>query len=114
VGWLVIMAGPGRGHSLTLGFGMNHIGRSATNRLVMDFGDEEISRKTHTTVTYDPRGRKFYVQPGPDAMNLTYLGEEGATQPVLTPTEITGGETISLGRTRLKFVAFCGRNFSWD
>jgi hypothetical protein len=114
VGWLVIMEGPGRGQSLTLGFGMNHIGRSATNRLVLDFGDEEISRKTHTTLTYDPRGKKFYIQPGPDATNLTYLGEEGATQPVLTPTEITGGETISLGRTRLMFVAFCGPHFSWE
>jgi hypothetical protein len=114
VGWLVLMDGPGRGQSLVLGYGMNHIGRSATNRLVLDFGDEEISRKTHTTITYDPRGKKFYVQPGPDATNLTYLGEEGATQPVLTPVELKGGEIVSLGRTKMKFIAFCGPDFSWE
>lgn len=114
VGWLVIMAGPGRGNSMALGYGMNHIGRSATNRVIIDFGDEEISRKTHTTVTYDPRGRKFYVQPGPDATNLTYIGEEPNLKPVLTPTEITGVESITLGRTKLKFIPFCGPDFSWD
>jgi hypothetical protein len=114
VGWLVIMAGPGRGNSVALGFGMNHIGRSASNRVVLDFGDEEISRKTHTTLTYDPRGKKFYIQPGPDATNLTYVGEEPNVKPVLTPTEIFGGETIALGKTKLKFIAFCGPNFSWD
>jgi hypothetical protein len=114
VGWLVVMAGPGRGNSVALGFGMNHIGRSASNRVFLDFGDEEISRKTHTTLTYDPRGKKFYIQPGPDATNLTYVGEEPNVKPVLTPTEIFGGETIVLGRTKLKFIAFCGLNFSWD
>ena len=114
VGWLVVMAGPGRGNSIALGFGMNHMGRSATNRVILDFGDEEISRKTHTTVTYDPRGKKFYIQPGPDATNLTYVGEEPNMKPVLTPTEIFGGESIALGHTKLKFIAFCGPQFSWD
>jgi hypothetical protein len=114
VGWLVVMAGPGRGASLILGYGMNHIGRSAANRIVVDFGDEEISRKTHTTLTYDPRGKKFYIQPGPDATNLTYLGEDPSLTPVLTPTEIFGGETILIGRTKLKFIAFCDSKFSWD
>jgi hypothetical protein len=114
VGWLLIMAGPGRGASMTLGYGMNHVGRSAANRIIIDFGDEEISRKTHTTLTYDPRGKKFYIQPGPDATNLTYLGEEPNLQPILTPTEIFGGETIMIGHTKLKFIAFCGPQFSWD
>lgn len=114
VGWLVILEGPGRGTSLNLGFGMNHMGRSASNRIVLDFGDEKISRKTHTTLTYDPRGRKFYVQPGPDTMDLTYLGEEPLLKPVLMPTELFGGEAITLGRTKLKFVALCGPQFSWD
>jgi len=114
VGWLIVMVGPGRGASVTLGYGMNHVGRSASNRVVLDFGDEEISRKTHTTLTYDPRGKKFYLQPGPDATNLTYLGDEPDLKPVLTPTEIFGGESITLGRTKLKFIAFCGPGFSWD
>jgi hypothetical protein len=114
VGWLVVMAGPGRGSSMPLGYGMNHMGRSAANRIILDFGDEEISRKTHTTLTFDPRGKKFYLQPGPDATNLTYLGEDDSLKPVLTPTEILGGETIVLGHTKLRFVAFCGSQFSWD
>jgi hypothetical protein len=40
--------------------------------------------------------------------------EEPDIKPVLSPTEIFGGEIIVLGRTKLKLVAFCGPTFSWD
>ncbi len=59
-------------------------------------------------LTYDPRGRKFYLQHGGGA-NLTYLGDV----PVLQPAEIKGGETISLGNTKLRFVPLCGSDFDW-
>lgn len=114
VGWLVILEGPGRGQSLTLGHGMNQIGRSATNRVVLDFGDDDVSRKAHATITYDPRGRKFYVQPGPEATHLTYLGVEPDLRPVLIPTELGHGARLTLGRTKLKFIALCGPGFTWD
>jgi hypothetical protein len=110
VGWLVVVEGPGRGKSVTLGYGMNNIGREAGNRVVLNFGDMEISRTKHATVTYDPRGRKFFIQHG-ESSNLTYVGES----PVLTPLELKSGDIIRLGDTTvLKFIPLCGDDFNWD
>jgi hypothetical protein len=108
VGWLVVVDGPGKGISVTLGYGMNSIGRSSSDRVALDFGDQQISRTSHAVVTYDPRGRKYFVQHG-GGKNLTYIGD----QPVLTPLELKGGEEILLGDTKLRFVPFCGKDFDW-
>ena len=109
VGWVVIIDGPGRGRSLSLGYGMNDIARSASARVPLDFGDDEIARTQHATITFDPRGLRFFVQHG-NGKNLTYLGEA----PVLAPEELHTGDEIVLGRTRLRFVALCGENFDWN
>ena len=109
VGWLVVIDGPGRGQSLTLGYGVNSIGRGPDARVSLDFGDEEISRHSHASLTYDTRGRKFYIQHG-GGTNLTYLGDA----PVLQPHEIKGREIIGLGKTRLSFIPFCGPEFEWE
>ncbi|SEH08664.1 FHA domain-containing protein [Candidatus Venteria ishoeyi] len=110
VGWVVVIDGPGKGSAMRLGYGMNSIGRANSERVCINFGDENISRTAHAVITYDPRGRKFYIQSGGNAMNLTYLAE----QPVLTPTELNGLEEIVLGETKLRFVPFCGENFDWQ
>lgn len=110
VGWLVVVNGPGKGRSVTLGYGMNPIGRDADNRVALAFGDEQISRKKHAVIVYDPRGRKFYLQHG-DSTNLTYVGDT----PVLAPTLLTGGEAIRIGSaTELRFVPLCGEGFTWE
>jgi hypothetical protein len=109
VGWLVITGGPGQGRALVLGYGMNSIGRGPESRVRLDFGDKQISRADHALVSYDPRGRRFYIQHG-GGTNLTYLND----QPVLSPTELKGGEIIQLGKTRLHFVPFCGPAFDWQ
>lgn len=108
VGWLVVVSGPGRGQALSLSYGVNSIGRSSSERVCLDFGDEEISRQKHALLTYDPKGKKFYLQNG-EGVNLTYVGDN----PVLQTTELKGGEIISLGKTELCFVAFCGPHFDW-
>ena len=109
VGWLVVIAGPGQGNFARLGHGMNSIGRAEGQRCRLDFGDTEISRKVHATITYDPRGRKFYLMHG-GGQNLTYIGET----PVLQPALLSGGELISLGKTLLKFIPLCGPDFDWS
>lgn len=109
VGWLVIIAGPGKGNFVKLGFGMNAIGRSAEARASIDYGDDEISRENHALLTYDSKNRKFYIQHGGGA-NLTYVGD----LPVLQPFELQGHEVIAVGKTKLYFVPFCGSNFNWD
>ncbi|HZP75593.1 MAG TPA: FHA domain-containing protein [Pseudolabrys sp.] len=108
VGWLVIVEGPGRGRSCELGAGANSIGRDASQKICLDFGDQEIHREKHTVIVYDPRSRRFFLQPG-EARNLTYLGDDV----VLAPTPLKGGEIISIGRTQLRFVPLCGEDFSW-
>jgi hypothetical protein len=110
VGWLVVVEGPGRGKSVTLGYGMNTIGRESGNRVCLTFGDMQISRTKHATLTYDPRGRKFFIQHG-ESTNLTYVGES----PVLAPLELKPGDLIRLGDTTvLKFIPLCGDDFNWD
>ncbi len=107
-GWLVVVEGPGKGRALTLGYGMNSIGRAADERISIDFGDDQISRRGHAVVTYESRGRKFYVQPG-GGTNLAYLGEDA----VLTPTELPADSYIAIGNTKLRFVPLCGKMFDW-
>jgi hypothetical protein len=109
VGWLAIVSGPGAGAFVRLGYGMNSIGRADDQRCKLDFGDERISRQSHASISYDPRGRKFYLQHG-GGQNLTYLGEV----PVLQPLELTGGEFITLGDTTLRFVPLCGPAFDYQ
>jgi pSer/pThr/pTyr-binding forkhead associated (FHA) protein len=89
---------------------MNSIGREAGNRVSLPFGDAQISRTKHATLTYDPRGKKFFIQHG-ESTNLTYVGES----PVLAPLELKSGELIRLGDTTvLKFIPLCGDDFNWD
>jgi len=109
VGWLAVVAGPGAGGFVRLGYGMNSLGRADDQRCKLDFGDEKISRSSHATVTYDPRGRKFYLQHG-GGQNLTYLGDI----PVLQPAELKGGELITLGDTTLRFAPLCGPDFDYQ
>ena len=109
VGWLVIVEGPGKGRAMQLGYGSNSIGRGETDRINLNFGDDQISRGGHAVVTFDPRGRKFYVQHG-GGTNLTYLDE----QPVLIPIELPALSHISIGNTVLRFVPLCGDAFDWQ
>ncbi|MDE0103523.1 MAG: FHA domain-containing protein [Bryobacterales bacterium] len=108
VGWLVVVDGPGTGASVQLGSGQNSLGRGAQARVRLNFGDPQISRATHATVTYDPKGNRFYIHQGTGA-NLTYL--EG--KPVLAPTPLPSGSEIVLGDTTLRFVALCDDGFNW-
>ena len=108
VGWLVIVDGPGRGASLNIGYGNNRIGRAPTENVSLDFGDEEVSRENHATITFDGRHRRFYVLPG-QGRNLVYVND----QPVMSPLELTGNEELLLGQTKLRFVPFCSKSFDW-
>ena len=109
VGWLAIVEGPGKGKAMQLGYGSNSIGRGETPRVKLNFGDDQISRGEHAIVTYDPRGRKFYVQHS-EGTNLTYLNDE----PVLIPIELPALSHISIGNTTLRFVPLCGDVFDWQ
>ena len=108
VGWLVVVDGPGKGSAVRLGNGQNVVGRGASARARLDFGDTQISRETHAIVTYDPKNNRFWVSQG-SGTNLTYLGDS----PVLAPTPLLSGTRIVMGETTLRFVAFCDDDFTW-
>ena len=109
VGWLVVIKGPGKGQVCRLGYGNNSLGRGDGSRVRLDYGDDRISRESHAVVTYDPRGRKFYLQHG-GGMNLTYLDGE----PVLVPTYLEPMMDFSIGETTLRFIPLCGPEFDWE
>ena len=108
VGWLVVLKGPGHGNALRLGNGWNAIGRDASQRVRLDFGDAMISRSNHAKILYDPRGRKFTITPG-DGVNPAYVRGEA----LVAPVEISSQDMLQLGETELRFVALCGKDFDW-
>lgn len=109
VGWLVVLAGPGRGNARRLGYGQNSLGRDRGERVSLDFGDASISRSKHAFVLYEPRKRLYFLRPGEGA-NLTYLNGE-----LLTDSKpLTASDTIEVGATKLKFVPLCGPEFDWE
>jgi hypothetical protein len=109
VGWLIVVKGPGRGNAVRLGYGWNSIGRDASQRVSLDFGDSLISRLNHTKLLYDPRARKFTLTLGEGA-NPTYVRGEV----LLGPAEIISGDRIQIGETELLFLALCGEAFDWQ
>ena len=108
-GWLVVVAGPGKGRSLTLGAGRNEIGRGASANVKLDFGDREVSRSAHAYITYDDEARLWYIQQG-GGRNLVRL----AGRPVLEQMPLQAHAEIRIGRTHLVFVPFCGEDFDWE
>lgn len=109
VGWLVVVGGPGKGRALVLGSGMNPIGRDADSRVRLDFGDDNVSRRNHARVIYEPRQRRWLLGHG-DGTNLTYLNGDL----VVGLTEIESGAEIQLGETIMRFQAFCSKEFDWQ
>ena len=107
-GWLVIVEGPGVGRDLRIGVGRNDLGRDGDNRISLHFGDTRISRRGHLWVNYDPLNRAFSVAPG-NSTNLAYLNDVAIEERM----PLAGGATITIGRTKLRFVAFCGEGFAW-
>jgi hypothetical protein len=107
-GWLVVTEGPGTGRSVELGYGMNIVGRGAANRIVLDFGDEQISQDDHFRIAYDGAHRRFHLVPG-RGTNLVYV----AGAPLLSPVDLPDRAELAVGATRLRFVALCGADWAW-
>lgn len=109
VGWLVVIAGPGRGESFALRAGVSTIGRGEDQAVCLDFGDTAISREAHALVAYDDESRQFFIGHSGKA-NLVRLNG----RPVLTTEPVAHGDRIRLGETTLMLVALCGPEFSWS
>lgn len=106
-GWLVIVAGPGRGEVLRLGYGVNDIGSGPDARVRLNFGDATIAPDNHAAIIYTTRSRRFYL--AQSTASATWLNG----QPVQESVALVGGETVRFGQTQLRFVPLCGPGFDW-
>ncbi|WP_237072482.1 FHA domain-containing protein [Pseudaestuariivita rosea] len=109
VGWIIVLKGPGRGHSMSLQAGVSQMGRGEDQAVQLDFGDMSISRENHASIAYDDEQRKFFIGHGGKS-NLVRLNEK----PVLSTEDLYHGDLIRIGETTLLFLALCGENFSWS
>lgn len=108
VGWLVVVAGPGRGASFALADGMNQIGSGDQAHVRLAFGDDRVTEEAHALVVYDSTSQEFL---------LSHTGQQELVrlngQPVLEIASLSSNSEITIGATTLRFVELCGHGFSW-
>lgn len=107
-GWLVVVKGEGLGHCFALNTGLMSIGRSASQAICLNFGDDSISREGHANVAYDDHDCNFYIGHGGKA-NLVRLNG----RPLLSTETFSHGDELEVGRTTLRLVALCSPDFDW-
>lgn len=110
VGWLVVVGGPGLGAFRPIYEGNNTIGRAAGQRIPLNFGDEAISSEEQAYLRYDSVDRKFLLVPNLAKTNIVAVNEKKPTGAV----ELSPMDLITVGRTQLAFVPFCGADFDWS
>ncbi len=109
VGWLVVVGGPGLGAFRPIFEGNNTVGRAKTQRIPVDFGDEAISSEEQIYIRYDSVDRIFLLVPNMSKTNIVAVNDRKPTAAVqLAPMDL-----ITMGRTQLCFVPFCGAEFDW-
>ncbi len=107
VGWLVCIEGPARGSDYRLRAGYNYIGRDIGDIAIR--GDQQISRQNHAMIAFDDSDCTYYVGPAAGRNLIKVNGKA-----VLSPVDLKNFDIISIGSTKLLFVALCGEHFSWN
>jgi hypothetical protein len=110
VGWLVVVGGPGLGSFRPIYEGNNAIGRSPEQRIPIDFGDNTISSEEQAYIRYDSMDRSFLFVPNLAKTNVVAVNNSKPTGAV----KLELMDVISMGRTQLAFVPFCGEEFDWS
>ncbi len=110
VGWLVVVGGPGLGNFRPVFEGNNTIGRSKSQRIPIDFGDEAISSEEQAYIRYDSAERSFLFVPNLSKTNIVSVNDKRPTG----ATSLSSMDVITIGRTQLVFVPFCGSEFDWS
>jgi len=110
VGWLVIIGGPGLGSYRPIFEGNNAIGRGASQRIPLDFGDTSISGEEQAYIRYDSVDRSFLFVPNLSKTNVVAVNNKRPTSAVILELM----DVISVGRTQLAFVPFCSAEFDWS
>jgi hypothetical protein len=110
VGFLIVVGGPGLGSYRPIFEGNNTVGRSADNRIPLDFGDDAISNEAQAYLRYDSTDRSFLFVPNLAKTNVVSVNDKRPAGPVpLQPMDV-----ITFGRTQVAFLPFCGNEFDWS
>ncbi|MGH6816266.1 MAG: FHA domain-containing protein, partial [Hyphomicrobiaceae bacterium] len=110
VGWLVVVGGPGLGSFRPIYEGNNAVGRSSLQRVPIDFGDDTISSEEQAYIRYDSADRSFLFVPNMAKTNVVALNDKRPTAAV----PLQAMDVITMGRTQMVFVPFCGPDFDWS
>jgi len=110
VGWLVVVGGPGLGAYRPVYEGNNTVGRAASQRIAIDFGDDAISSEEQAYIRYDSAERSFLFVPNLAKTNIVSVNGKRPTAAVV----LAAMDVIVMGRTQLVFVPFCGPEFDWS
>jgi hypothetical protein len=110
VGFLIVVGGPGLGSFRPIFEGNNTLGRATSNRVPLDFGDDAISSEAQAYIRYDSNDRTFLFVPNLAKTNVVSVNDKKPTGAV----ELKPMDVITLGRTQVAFVAFCGSEFDWS
>lgn len=108
VGWLVCIKGNHLGESFSIYAGRNAIGRGVSNKIILS-KDNKVSREKHAWITYEPKRRQFYVQPG-EGSGLAYLNGEM----VMESQSIHSYDELEIGDGLYLLITLCGHDFSWE
>lgn len=98
VGVLKVLDGPGKGQERPVFSGTNQVGRSADNRIALDFGDNTISRQQHAVIAYDAGSGSFRIFDGGKQNPVSVNGER-----LSGDRELSDGDTVKIGLTTLRF-----------
>jgi hypothetical protein len=109
VGWLVVVGGAGMGNFRPIFEGNNTVGRAKDQRIPLDFGDDTISSEEQAYIRYDSAARSFLFVPNLAKTNVVSINDKRPTGAV----ELHQMDVITIGRTQLVFVPFCGAEFDW-
>jgi FHA domain len=110
VGWLVVVGGPGLGAYRPIFEGNNAVGRGSDQRIAIDFGDNTISSTEQAYIRYDSMDRSFLFVPNLSKTNVVAVNNKRPTGAV----KLEHMDVITMGRTQLAFVPFCGEEFDWS
>ena len=105
-GWLVGQNGEEMGKDFRLHIGKNFIGRGINMDIVLE--DKRVTREKHCSVTYDPKGNRFFVSG--EQGNTVYVN--GAL--VEGMQELCDGDMLTVGETKLIFVPYCKEERTWE
>jgi len=110
VGFIIVVGGPGLGAYRPIYEGNNTLGRAKGQRIPLDFGDDSISAEEQAYIRYDSVDRSFLFVPNLAKTNIVSINSKKPTGAV----PLNAMDVITVGRTQLAFVPFCGEEFDWS